>query len=411
MRHFLTCSILLTASVATQAAAGGLPTWFPVQGLFSVNPDQLTSEDFGTDEFKVANASGEYDTVDVKGHHWSTSLYPPGPESSWSWDGEAAWEKLKPQLEKQGFKLVYLQHDQGSYVDGTFRKGSDPQATYVEVTLTKEDAYSNSVKIIDMAPPARSLVLTPPSRTPEKFGDKDNFPYVTPLAGAHLVTTSRDSIPMDVTTSADTEAHLVGSGTITKMYDGPVGLSNLDLVSTYQTAFRTAGWTIVSADPATGAGYVKAHYNRDGRDIWTQIYRESDLRWDIQVADVGGSLRSALDSSCKVAIYGVNFDFDKATLRPDASPVLQQVLALFNADPKLEAEIGGHTDNVGTPDYNLKLSQSRADAVKAWLVSHGVATARLTTRGYGDTAPVVPNTSDQNRARNRRVELKKPACR
>jgi len=86
------------------------------------------------------------------------------------------------------------------------------------------------------------------------------------------------------------------------------------------------------------------------------------------------------------------------------------VLNLMKADPKLAIEIGGHTDNVGKPDYNLKLSDARAAAVRQWLIEHGIAAARLTSRGYGDTQPLVPNTSDENRARNRRVELKRAGC-
>ena len=106
----------------------------------------------------------------------------------------------------------------------------------------------------------------------------------------------------------------------------------------------------------------------------------------------------------------MTFDFNKATLRPDADAVLQQVAAALQADPATSVEIGGHTDNVGTKTYNEQLSQERADAVKAWLVAHGVGASRLTTKGYGDSMPVVRNTSDANRARNRRVELKKPNC-
>jgi outer membrane protein OmpA-like peptidoglycan-associated protein len=75
-------------------------------------------------------------------------------------------------------------------------------------------------------------------------------------------------------------------------------------------------------------------------------------------------------------------------------------------EPKLSLEIGGHTDNVGKPDYNMKLSDERAAAVRQWLVAHGIAASRLTSRGYGDTQPVVPNNSDENRAKNRRVEVK-----
>jgi outer membrane protein OmpA-like peptidoglycan-associated protein len=127
-------------------------------------------------------------------------------------------------------------------------------------------------------------------------------------------------------------------------------------------------------------------------------------------AETSSALKTALDSSCTVPVYGVNFDFNKTTLRPDAEPVLQQILTLFKSDPSLDAEIGGHTDNIGTSAYNMTLSAGRADAVKTWLVAHGIGTSRITTHGYGDTVPLVPNDSDANRARNRRVEIKKPNC-
>jgi OmpA-OmpF porin, OOP family len=86
------------------------------------------------------------------------------------------------------------------------------------------------------------------------------------------------------------------------------------------------------------------------------------------------------------------------------------VLQLFTATLSFQAEVRGHTDNVGTPDYNMKLSGEQAAAVKAWLVAHGVAAARMTSRGYGDTRPLVPNDMDANRFKNRRVELRRMNC-
>lgn len=177
----------------------------------------------------------------------------------------------------------------------------------------------------------------------------------------------------------------------------------------YVAALQKIGAKLVS-DPNDVFNAVLTQKTPVG-DMW-YLYthgsgsQDSTTSYDLITAEVGGPA----PKTCTLEVYGVNFDFNKATLRPDSEPVLQQVLALFKSDPNYSGEIGGHTDNVGKPDYNMKLSGERADAVKAWLVSHGVDAKRLTTHGYGDTKPLVPNTTDANRFKNRRVELKRNNC-
>jgi outer membrane protein OmpA-like peptidoglycan-associated protein len=113
-----------------------------------------------------------------------------------------------------------------------------------------------------------------------------------------------------------------------------------------------------------------------------------------------------LDSAGHVALY-INFDFGKATLKPDAKPVIDQILALLSANATLKLAIEGHTDNVGGSEANQKLSEQRAQAVVAALVQGGVAADRLSAAGYGAGKPVADNTSVEGRAKNRRVELVK----
>ncbi|MFT4065067.1 OmpA family protein [Paraburkholderia sp.] len=115
---------------------------------------------------------------------------------------------------------------------------------------------------------------------------------------------------------------------------------------------------------------------------------------------------SQLEQTGHVQLYGVNFDLDKSTLRADAKPVLDRMATLLKAHADWKIEVAGHTDSTGEDAHNMKLSQDRADAVAQYLKSAGV-TSTLTSKGYGSTQPLVPNTTDALRAQNRRVELVK----
>jgi OmpA-OmpF porin, OOP family len=113
-----------------------------------------------------------------------------------------------------------------------------------------------------------------------------------------------------------------------------------------------------------------------------------------------------LGATGHVAIYGVYFDFDKADLKPESTPALQEMAKLLQQNPKLAVAIVGHTDNVGTVDHNLTLSDRRAAAVVTALTTqHKIDPKRLTAKGVGPFAPVASNKTDDGRAKNRRVEL------
>jgi outer membrane protein OmpA-like peptidoglycan-associated protein len=105
----------------------------------------------------------------------------------------------------------------------------------------------------------------------------------------------------------------------------------------------------------------------------------------------------------------IEFDTGKSTIRPGASgtDILDQVIAVMNQEKykSLAFEVAGHTDNRGKADANQKLSQARAAAVLKYLTSKGVAAARLTAAGYGDTKPLVPNDTEAGMQRNRRIEF------
>jgi OmpA-OmpF porin, OOP family len=118
------------------------------------------------------------------------------------------------------------------------------------------------------------------------------------------------------------------------------------------------------------------------------------------------AMKQAIDRNGRVALY-INFDTDKATLRPDAQPVIDEIGKLLDGDAALKLSIEGHTDNTGTAAHNLTLSTARARSVLGALVGLGIDPARLASKGYGQDKPVADNGSEEGRAKNRRVELVK----
>ena len=107
----------------------------------------------------------------------------------------------------------------------------------------------------------------------------------------------------------------------------------------------------------------------------------------------------------KIVTHGINFDIDKASIKPQSMGTLNMIVTIMKNNPDLKFEIDGHTDNTGQAIHNLTLSQQRADAVKTQLVSMGIDASRLVTKGFGDTKPISDNTSPEGRANNRRVEF------
>jgi len=107
----------------------------------------------------------------------------------------------------------------------------------------------------------------------------------------------------------------------------------------------------------------------------------------------------------RVRIYGINFDYDSDVIRDESKPTLGKIVAMLNSEQIMKLIIEGHTDSDGSEEHNLLLSQKRAESVKSYLVSAGIDSARLFTKGYGESMPVTPNTTAIGKAQNRRVEL------
>lgn len=106
------------------------------------------------------------------------------------------------------------------------------------------------------------------------------------------------------------------------------------------------------------------------------------------------------------ALIGVQFESGKDIIKPSSFAILDNVVKVMQDNPEYKLDINGHTDNQGDDKMNMELSQKRADAVKAYLVSKGISASRLTATGFGETLPIGTNDTPAGRAKNRRVEFK-----
>lgn len=210
--------------------------------------------------------------------------------------------------------------------------------------------------------------------------------------------------------------------------EGTKKASGLQIRRNFENAAKKAGGSVEGTYPgwcnatveepvAMGNGCiadgVTMKFTRGGKEVWAfaegdgdtyevHILERQAMRQDLAAKDI----LESLDKNGFVALY-INFETGKATIQPDSLPTIDQVAQMAKSSPKLKLEVGGHTDNVGSPSANKKLSEARAQAVMKALVERGVAASRLTATGYGQEMPIADNRLEEGRAKNRRVELVK----
>jgi len=241
------------------------------------------------------------------------------------------------------------------------------------------------------------------------------------------------------------------SGKLTRIiYEGPAERSILEVVRNYQKKLESDGfqtlffcklkecgeapafWTVANNESGLRSiwdtnTYLLLKKNQDGADIWVSIYgvessgtatnpltphvllsvvESKPMEADkVQVKDAG-AIGSAIDTAGRIAIYGIHFDFDKAEIKAESTPQLNEIAKLLKERPALNILIVGHTDSKGSLDYNTNLSQQRAASVKSALVrEHQILAERLTPIGIGMASPVASNREEEGRAKNRRVEI------
>ncbi|MET0210104.1 MAG: OmpA family protein [Burkholderiaceae bacterium] len=386
----------------------GFPDSVKLPPQLKIDPDQaLVKETLAEAEFRVDASGSKVETK--RGEHYARWLqYKPaaGEPALGYYNGseERIYKALVSALQPAGWQVVYVEGNKNSF---TMRRGE----SWLAVKMDAPQAQVN-LELIEPKASANPLVLKAPAAQPEKVGDNDDLPWLSPYPGSKRKGGGRADGPLDVSIAGDAEPRLVGNGVQTRTYDGPKSLSLLQFNTDYRDALAKAGWTIVFPPAGkTDSGLIIAHYVKDGRDLWAKLSYEYGASLWFSTVDVGAEDWAAkLAKDCRLPLYGVFFDFNKATIKPESDAVLARVAKILGAKPVYAVEVQGHTDNVGGDDYNVKLSNERAGAVKAWLASHNVDGAKLTAKGYGKAQPVADNATDAGRAKNRRVELRRPDC-
>ncbi len=218
------------------------------------------------------------------------------------------------------------------------------------------------------------------------------------------------------TGSADEQVQVVEGEVETIIYECADNVSFLQMARNAENALKRAGFTTVYSgggmntyptySARKGGVWVNVQTQPNGGQTYTQIVVHTK-EMEQQMVASAEAMEADIAKSGYCSIYGVHFDTGKAAILPDSESCLGEMAKLLKSNASWKLQVEGHTDNVGGKEANLKLSQARADSVRGWLVSHGVEGSRLTAKGFGETKPVAENTTEDGRARNRRVDLRK----
>lgn len=193
--------------------------------------------------------------------------------------------------------------------------------------------------------------------------------------------------------------------------------SGLQITRNYLNAAIAAGGKKVYEFNDGGTQNIVVKITKGDTEIWAHvlgsgggaqydvhIIEKQVMRQDV-VADAS-SLAASINDTGKASVYGIYFDTGKAEIKPESEPALQEIAKMLKSSLKMKLYVVGHTDNVGTFDSNVALSNSRAAAVvKALATKYSIPVARLQPFGAGPTSPVQTNQTEEGRAKNRRVEL------
>jgi len=244
-------------------------------------------------------------------------------------------------------------------------------------------------------------------------GCKDH-PMITRMPGFYIDSCEKKEFEQyKFVDSKGNEQPVEGAYTFIKyaLKDGAKAPSELQIVRNYANAIQKIGG--ITVFEARGQGYLKVE--KTGSTTWVHVRAHSvGEAYDLVVIEKKAMAQEVkasemLDSLNKqgfVALY-INFDTNKATIKPDSKPIIDQIVLLLKENTGLKVSVEGHTDSTGTAAKNKTLSQERAQAVMNALVAAGIDKKRLAAVGWGQEKPLADNRTEDGKAKNRRVEIVK----
>lgn len=197
-----------------------------------------------------------------------------------------------------------------------------------------------------------------------------------------------------------------------KIFDGKVANEEIDRIEEEARYFGEEGsidyWnepvrTYIIRRAAGDDVYIQVSGSTSGGTV--QILQKEPFKQTITMLKAD-QIKKDLTEKGKAVLH-INFDTDKATLKPDGKEAIAEIAKALAANTELKISINGYTDNTGDEKHNLQLSKQRAEAVKTELIKAGIAAGRLTSEGYGQSNPISDNSTEEGKAQNRRVELVK----
>lgn len=344
---------------------------------------EINTPDTETTPFLAADGVSLYFSSNRKGGLGSNDIYVTKRlDKSWK-----RWSKpinLGAPINSEGFDAYYSVSAAGDYAYLVTRKEGEGKGDIVRIKL-KETTSEPTTPVV--MPPSVATVADPnQNNTPPKVIDK----------------------PVDTKTkTADPVVLLSG-----KLFDAKTKKVPVNAKIIYEDLTTGTEEGIATPDPITGEYKIVLPYGKKYGitaiiDGYAPKSQNIDLTNPGKYLEITGRDIEVMPAikGAVVALNNIFFEYAKATLQNESFPELNRLVEMLTKSPKMTIEVAGHTDNVGTDENNLKLSQERAESVRNYLLSKGLAPARLTAKGYGESKPIAPNETDEGKQKNRRVEF------